>query len=66
MLKEGSKPKEVSDRTKLSLDGVERLAQMIEIEREEKKEKEKTSFMRSQSDSRLGALGVPRRPTSTL
>ena len=62
MLKEGSKPKEVSDRTKLSLDGVERLAQMIEIEREEIKDNQaRYGTPRPVADPRLGARGMSRR-----
>jgi hypothetical protein len=66
MLKSGRKPQEVSERTKLPVEGVERLAQMIEIEREEAQEKEKVSIARAGRDSRLGVLGVSRRPSSSL
>lgn len=66
MLKSGRKPKEVSERTKLPVEGVERLAQMIEIEREERKVERQKTAMTPERDSRLGALGVSRRPTSTL
>lgn len=66
MLKSGKKPKEVSERTKLPFDGVERLAQMIEIEREEKAERQKLEMTRSEQDSRLGALAASRRQTSTF
>ena len=65
MLKSGRKPKEVSERTKLPVEGVERLAQMIEIEREEKIERQR-AVAAPERDSRLGALGVSRRPSSTL
>jgi hypothetical protein len=66
MLKSGRKPKEVSEKTKLPFEGVERLAQMIEIEREERKVEREKAAMTPDRDSRLGALGVSRRPTSTL
>ncbi len=66
MLKSGKKPKEVSERTKLPFEGVERLAQMIEIEREETAEKQKVHMARSERDSRLGALAASRRPNSSL
>jgi len=65
MLKSGRKPKEVSERTKLPVEGVERLAQMIEIEREEKIERQRAAVAPDR-DSRLGALGISRRPNSTL
>jgi hypothetical protein len=65
MLKSGRKAKEVSERTKLPFEGVERLAQMIEIEREEKAEKQKLDMARTERDSRLGALAASRRPSST-
>jgi hypothetical protein len=62
MLKQGSKPQEVSDRTKLSLDGIERLAQMIEIEREEVSDNHaRYGTPRPATDPRLGALGMSRR-----
>jgi hypothetical protein len=62
MLKEGRNTEEVSERTKLSLDGVERLAQMIEIEREERTEdRSRYATPRPAADPRLGALGMSRR-----
>jgi hypothetical protein len=63
MLKSGKKPKEVSERTKLPYEGVERLAQMIEIEREEKVERQRMNMTRSEQDARLGALAASRRPS---
>jgi hypothetical protein len=66
MLKNGQKPQDVSRRTKLPFDRVERLAQMIEIEREEKAEKRRVSATEVARDPRLGALGVGRRAGSTL
>lgn len=65
MLKNGRKPKEVSDRTRIPVEGVERLAQMIEIEREEREQKRRTGVMTAGGDSRLGVLGVSRRITPT-
>ena len=65
MLKSGRKPQEVCERTKLPFEGVERLAQMIEIEREEKAEKQRLDMTRTEQDSRLGALATSRRPSST-
>jgi hypothetical protein len=62
MLKQGSKPQEVSARTKLSLDGIERLAQMIEIEREEVSDnRARYGTPQPAADPRLGALGMSRR-----
>jgi hypothetical protein len=62
MLKEGRNTEEVSERTKLSLDGIERLAQMIEIEREERTEdRSRYATPRAAADPRLGALGMSRR-----
>jgi hypothetical protein len=65
MLKNGQKPRDVSEKTKLPFEGLERLAQMIEIEREERREQQRSSAP-AQKDSRLGALGVSRRNASTL
>jgi hypothetical protein len=65
MLKSGRRPQEVSERTKLPFDGVQRLAQMIEIEREEQVEKQKFDSIRTEQDSRLGALATSRRSSST-
>lgn len=64
MLKQGRAAEEVSDRTSLPIEGVQRLAQMIEIEREERSEPtQRYQTGRSPSDPRLGALGVSRRAT---
>ncbi len=66
MLKNGQKPQDVSRKTKLPFDRVERLAQMIEIEREEKAEKRRVSATEVARDPRLGALGLSRRTSSAL
>jgi len=64
MLKQGRAAEEVSDRTSLPIEGVQRLAQMIEIEREERSEPtQRYHAGRNPSDPRLGALGMSRRAT---
>lgn len=64
MLKSGSAAEEVSERTNLPIEGVERLAQMIEIEREERGDMQARYPARKMSaDPRLGALGLSRRPS---
>lgn len=63
MLKEGRGTDEVSERTNIPLEGVERLAQMIEIERSDG-DKGRSRYgvpVKSASDPRLGALGFSRR-----
>ncbi len=60
MLREGISSEEVTEKTGLASDAVERLAEMVEIEREE----ENTQAMRverASSDERLGVLGAIRR-----
>lgn len=65
MLKRGRGAEEVSKRTSIPLDGVKRLAQMIEIEREELSDVAKQyAAKKVNNDPRLGALGVSRRTTS--
>lgn len=61
MLKSGREVREVSARTKIPVEGVERLAQMIEIEREETVDKKRGGAFQPGSDSRLGVLGGSRR-----
>ena len=59
MLREGSSTEEVAEKTGLEIDGVSRLAEMIEIEVQEEKE----SAMRANrkaNDKRLGVLGSSR------
>lgn len=67
MLKQGRDAEEVSEHTSLPIEGVKRLAQMIEVEREGRDED--TSHYpagRRGSDPRLGALGVSRRVTPNV
>ncbi len=67
MLKMGRGATEVSERTSLPIEGVKRLAQMIEIERDERSDvSARYSAGRASADPRLGALGVSRRSTSAL
>ena len=66
MLKDGHDAQVVSDQTKLPIAGVQRLAQMIEIEREESRDKRNSDRLSQKQDPRLGALGAFRRPSSTL
>jgi hypothetical protein len=67
MLKAGRDAETVSARTSLPLDGVQLLAQMIEIEREEQEQApDRFSTKRGSTDPRLGALGVSRRPAPTV
>lgn len=62
MLKRGRNVEEVSERTNLPIEGVRRLAQMIEIEREEGAEVPvQYPAGRVSADPRLGALGLSRR-----
>lgn len=59
MLRDGSSTEEVAEKTGLEIDGVSRLAEMIEIEVQEEKE----SAMRANrkvNDKRLGVLGSSR------
>jgi hypothetical protein len=61
MIKEGKELEAIARATKLPMEGVKRLAQMIEIEREEEQERERLAPRRKQGDPRLGALGSTRR-----
>ena len=61
LLKEGRKAEEVSRATKLPMEGVKSLAEMIEIEREEEQEQERARSRSASGDPRLGALGASRR-----
>jgi hypothetical protein len=61
MIKEGKELEVIARATKLPMDGVKRLAQMIEIEREEEQERQRATPRRQHSDPRLGALGMMRR-----
>lgn len=61
MIKEGKELEAIARATKLPMEGVKRLAQMIEIEREEQQERERLAPRRKHGDPRLGALGSTRR-----
>lgn len=61
MIKQGKEFDAIVRATKLPMEGVKRLAQMIEIEREEEQERERMSPRKRQADPRLGALGATRR-----
>jgi hypothetical protein len=61
MIKQGKELDAIARATKLPVEGVKRLAQMIEIEREEERERERTAPRKRQADPRLGALGATRR-----
>lgn len=65
MLKQGQALEQVSRVTSLPVEGVKRLAEMIEIEREEEVSQQKTrKGSKAPADPRLGALGIGRRPDS--
>ena len=61
MIKEGKQLEAVVRATKLPMEGVKRLAQMIEIEREEEQERQRMTPRKQHGDPRLGALGLSRR-----
>jgi hypothetical protein len=66
MIKQGQKIEQVAAQTKIPLEGVRLLAEMIEIEREEDTRQRESSVKLPAADSRLGALGAIRRQTSVL
>lgn len=66
MLKNGQDLEKVSELTKLPVDGIKRLAEMIEIERAEESQQQEINKQSAPKDPRLGALGVTRRQSSTL
>ena len=66
MIRQGQAIESVASQMKLPVDGVRRLAQMIEIERDEDIRRQEPSAKLATTDSRLGALGSIRRQTSTL
>ncbi len=67
MLKSGSAAEEVSERTNIPIEGVERLAQMIEIEREERGDVHaRYPSNKVNADPRLGALGLSRRTSPSV
>jgi len=61
MIKEGKELEAIARATKLPMEGVKRLAQMIEIEREEQQARQRATPRRQQADPRLGALSMIRR-----
>jgi hypothetical protein len=61
MIKQGKELDAIARATQLPMEGVKRLAQMIEIEREEEQERERMNPRKRQADPRLGALGATRR-----
>ncbi len=63
MLKQGVEFEQVAQRTKLPLDGVKMLSQMIETERDEESTQELQAGQVIAGDPRLGALGTTRRQT---
>ena len=63
MLKQGAEFEQVAQRTKLPLDGVKMLSQMIETERDEESMQELQAGQVIAGDPRLGALGTTRRQT---
>lgn len=66
MLKSGRNAEEVSERTRLPIEGVQRLAQMIEIGRDDHEDAPARYVgQRASSDPRLGALGALRRAAPT-
>lgn len=64
MLKQGVEFEQVAQRTKLPLDGVKMLSQMIETERDEESTQELQAGQVIAGDPRLGALGTTRRQTN--
>jgi hypothetical protein len=61
MIKQGKELDAIVRATNLPMEGVKRLAQMIEIEREEEQERTRMAPRKRQADPRLGALGATRR-----
>lgn len=66
LIRGGQAVEAVASQMKLPVDGVRRLAQMIEIERDEDTRRQDPFAKQATTDSRLGALGSIRRQTSTL
>lgn len=65
MLKNGQDLERVSQATKLPVEGIKRLAEMIEIERAEEDRQQNLSKQAIPKDPRLGALGMARRQSTT-
>lgn len=66
LLKQGRKLEQVSAQTRLPVEEVRMLSQMIEIERDEEQRKSTTAASPPVADSRLGVLGNIRRQTTTI
>lgn len=68
MLKQGQELSQVSAKTRLPVEEIQLLSQMIEVEREElsKRETKTTKAPEHPTDARLGALGAIRRHNATL
>jgi DNA repair exonuclease SbcCD ATPase subunit len=66
LLKQGRQLEQVSAQTRLPVEEVRMLSQMIEIERDEEQRKSTTGAAAPVDDSRLGVLGNIRRQTTTI
>jgi hypothetical protein len=66
LLKQGRQLEQVSAQTRLPVEEVRMLSQMIEIERDEEQRKSTTGASAPVADSRLGVLGNIRRQTTTI
>ena len=66
MIKQGAAIEQVARQTRIPVEGVRLLAQMIEIEREEGSRKQDPFAKVPTTDSRLGALGGIKRQTTVL
>jgi len=66
MIKQGAAIEQVARQTKIPVEGVRLLAEMIEVEREEDSRKQDPLAKVATTDSRLGALGGIRRQTTVL
>lgn len=66
LLKQGRQLEQVSAQTRLPVEEVRMLSQMIEIERDEEQRKKTTGAPAPLADTRLGVLGNIRRQTTTI
>jgi hypothetical protein len=66
LLKQGRQLEQVSAQTRLPVEEVRMLSQMIEIERDEEQRKKTTGTPAPLADTRLGVLGNIRRQTTTI
>ncbi len=66
LLKQGRQLEQVSAQTRLPVEEVRMLSQMIEIERDEEQRKSTAGASAPVADSRLGVLGNIRRQTTTI